>query len=45
VLETFLDERQLIELPYLIGNYTKVAYLQNALRLRLRGGNRGLSAR
>jgi alkylhydroperoxidase family enzyme len=44
-LETFLDERQLIELPYLIGNYTKVAYLQNALRLRLRGDNRGLSAR
>ena len=44
-LETFLDERQLIELPYLIGNYTKVAYLQNTLRMRLRGSNRGLSAR
>ncbi|MDE2597946.1 MAG: carboxymuconolactone decarboxylase family protein [Sphingomonadales bacterium] len=44
-LEAFLDERQLIELPYLIGNYTKVAFVQNALRLRLNPGNQGLSAR
>ena len=44
-LEAFLDERQLIELPYVIGNYTKVAYLQNALRLRLMRSNPGLSAR
>ncbi len=44
-LATFLDARQLIELPYLIGNYTKVAYLQNALRFRLRDENAGLSAR
>lgn len=45
MLEAFLDERQLIELPYVIGNYTKVAYLQNALRLRLMRSNPGLSAR
>lgn len=44
-LETSLDERQLIELPYVIGTYTKVAYLQNALRLRLLRTNPGLSAR
>lgn len=44
-LETFLDDRQLIELPYVIGTYTKVAFLQNALRLRLGRGNPGLSAR
>lgn len=44
-LEGFLDEQQLIELPYVIGTYTKVAYLQNALRLRLGRGNKGLSTR
>lgn len=44
-LSAFLDDRQLIELPYLIGNYTKVAYLQNALRFRLGPTNPGLSAR
>ena len=44
-LESFLDERQRIELPYLIGTYTKVAFLQNALRLRLGQGNPGLAAR
>jgi alkylhydroperoxidase family enzyme len=44
-LEAFLDDRQLIELPYVIGTYTKVAFLQNALRLRLGRSNPGLSAR
>lgn len=44
-LESFLDERQLIELPYVIGNYTKVAFFQNTLRLRLRPDNQGLAAR
>lgn len=44
-LETFLDEQQLIELPYVIGTYTKVAFLQNALRLRLERENPGLPAR
>lgn len=44
-LATFLDERQSIELVYVVGHYTKVAYLQNALRLRLGQDNPGLSAR
>lgn len=44
-LGTFLDERQLIELVYVIGHYTKVAFIQNALRLRLAPENDGLAAR
>lgn len=44
-LAAFLDEQQLIELVYIIGHYTKVAFLQNALRLRLPPGNAGLAAR
>ena len=40
-----LDDQQLIELPVLIGQFTLVAYLQNALRLRLGDGNIGLKAR
>jgi alkylhydroperoxidase family enzyme len=40
-----LNERQLIELPVLIGQFTLVAYLQNTLRLRLGQGNVGLRAR
>lgn len=40
-----LDERQLIELPIVVGQYQSVAYYQNSLRLRLHGGNRGLKAR
>jgi alkylhydroperoxidase family enzyme len=39
------DDQQLIELPVLIGQFTLVAYLQNALRLRLGQGNIGLAAR
>jgi alkylhydroperoxidase family enzyme len=45
ILARHLDERQLIELPVLIGQFTLVAYLQNALRLRLGEGNIGLRAR
>ena len=45
VLAQHLDEQQLIELPVLIGQFTMVAYLQNALRLRLAPDNVGLSAR
>jgi alkylhydroperoxidase family enzyme len=45
VLEHRLDQRQLIELPILVGQYQGLAYLQNALRLRLIAGNPGLSAR
>lgn len=40
-----LDERQLIELPILVGQYQTVAYYQNSLRLRLHEGNGGLGAR
>lgn len=45
VLAGDLDDRQLIELVMLVGQYETVAYYQNALRLRLREGNAGLSAR
>jgi alkylhydroperoxidase family enzyme len=40
-----LDDRQLIELPVVIGQYQTVAYYQNSLRLRLHDGNAGLKAR
>lgn len=40
-----LDDKQLIELPVVIGQYQAVAYYQNSLRLRLHEGNRGLQAR
>ena len=40
-----LDDRQLIELPVLVGQYQAVAYYQNSLRLRLHNGNLGLKAR
>jgi alkylhydroperoxidase family enzyme len=40
-----LDDRQLIELLVVIGQYQAVAYYQNSLRLRLHEGNPGLKAR
>jgi len=40
-----LDDKQLIELPIVIGQYQAVAYYQNSLRLRLHDGNLGLKAR
>jgi alkylhydroperoxidase family enzyme len=40
-----LDEKQLFELTVLVGQFTMVAYFQNALRLRLSAGNAGLLAR
>lgn len=40
-----LDEKQLIELPIIVGQYQTVAYYQNSLRLRLHAGNLGLKAR
>jgi alkylhydroperoxidase family enzyme len=40
-----LDERQLIELPIIVGQYQSVAYYQNSLRLRLHTGSLGLKAR
>ena len=45
ILSKRLDEKQLIELPMLVGNYVALAYFQNSLRLRLISGNPGLSAR
>lgn len=39
------DDKQLFELVVLIGQFTMVAYFQNALRLRLSAGNQGLRAR
>ena len=40
-----LDEKQLFELTVLVGQFTLVAYFQNALRFRLSPGNEGLKAR
>ncbi|EJL24689.1 carboxymuconolactone decarboxylase family protein [Novosphingobium sp. AP12] len=40
-----LDEQQLFELLVVIGQFTATAYFQNALRLRLQPGNRGLATR
>lgn len=45
VLAKHFDDKQLIELPLLVGQYQGVAYLQNALRIRLEPDNLGLSAR
>ncbi len=45
VLAQRLDDRQLFELPVLVGQFTSVAYFQNALRLSLPHGNSGLRAR
>lgn len=45
LLAETLDERQLIELPILVGQYQQVAYVQNSLRLALHPGNNGLHAR
>lgn len=44
VLARHLDDKQLIELPILIGQYQGIAYLQNALRCPLLPGNPGLKA-
>jgi alkylhydroperoxidase family enzyme len=45
VLARHLDERQLIELPILVGQMHGVIYTQNALRVRLMPGSLGLDAR
>jgi alkylhydroperoxidase family enzyme len=44
-LERYLDAKQLLELPILIGQYQSVAYLQNSIRCPLLPGNAGLAAR
>jgi alkylhydroperoxidase family enzyme len=45
VLAESYNERQLIELPIVVGQYQTVAYYQNSLRLRLHTGNAGLKSR
>ena len=45
ILARDLDDQQLIEFVMLVGHYQTVAYYQNALRIRLRDANHGLSAR
>jgi 4-carboxymuconolactone decarboxylase len=45
VLSKRLDDKQLFELTVLVGQFTTVAYFQNALRLRLAPDNIGLRAR
>jgi alkylhydroperoxidase family enzyme len=39
------DEQQLIEFPYMIGQYVAIAFVQNSLRVPLADYNRGLAAR
>ncbi len=45
VLARHLDDKQLIELPILVGQMKGVVYVQNALRVRLMPGSLGLAAR
>lgn len=45
VLARSFSDKQIFELLVLIGQFTMVAYFQNALRLRLPANNIGLSAR
>lgn len=44
-LADFLDERQLLEVPIVVGHYHTTAYVQNALRIALTAHNPGLGAR
>ena len=44
-LASFLDERQLLEVPMVVGHYHTTAYVQNSLRVALNDHNPGLSAR
>jgi 4-carboxymuconolactone decarboxylase len=44
-LQEFYNDKKLIELVILIGQYKTVAYYQNSLRLPLPEGNLGLLAR
>jgi alkylhydroperoxidase family enzyme len=45
VLAGAWDEQQLIEFPYMVGQYVALAYLQNTLRAPLADYNAGLTAR
>lgn len=44
-LEETLNEKQLLELPVLVGAYQGTAYLQNSVRFRLMGDGHGLKMR
>jgi alkylhydroperoxidase family enzyme len=43
VLAAHFDDRQLVELPLLVGHYHMTAFVQNALRITLNPGSGGLS--
>jgi alkylhydroperoxidase family enzyme len=45
VLARHFDQKQLIEVPFVIGHYHMVAFYQNALRIPMGAGNEGLRAR
>lgn len=45
VLAKHWDEQQLIEFPFMIGQYVAIAYVQNTLRVPLADYNPGLSSR
>ena len=45
VLARHWDEQQLIEFPFMIGQYVAIAYVQNTLRVPLADYNPGLSSR
>jgi 4-carboxymuconolactone decarboxylase len=44
-LSRYFDEKQLLELPILVGQYVGVGFLQNSIRARLMPGGIGLTAR
>jgi alkylhydroperoxidase family enzyme len=44
-LAAHFDDKQLIELPIVVGQYQTVAYYQNSLRVAFNEGNSGLKAR
>ena len=43
VLRGHCDDRQLIELPMIVGHYHKAAFVQNSLRFQLNPGNAGFA--
>jgi alkylhydroperoxidase family enzyme len=45
ILAEFFNEKELIEILIVVGQYTCVAFVQNSLRVTLRPENAGLSAR
>lgn len=45
VFAKYWDEQQLIEFPFMVGQYVAIAYVQNTLRVPLADYNPGLSSR